>query len=374
MAAGLAPNIYLLIVFRIIQGIGGGVFLPAATAMVSDAFGERRAPAIGLFGSIFPIGGILGPNIGGFIVDNFSWRWVFYVNVPVGVLLFLCGMAFLPKSNKSAHKNQKLDFVGTGLFIGGVLAVLYGITNWANNPGRLGTMVMTWVLFTASLIFFSLFVWYENRISQPMIEIKLLRWRPFLAANIYNFIFGAVVFGFFSFIPYYAKVAYGMSAGQAGLILTPRSLAMVVTSAVVSIFIIRLRYRLPMIIGVVLISLSLFLLSRGYHDLSVFGFGLHNLVVLTLLILISGIGMGVANPASNNAALDLIPERVAAVAGVRGMFRVVGGIIGTAVVTLVLSYFPDKALGMQNIYLVFSVLILLVIPLVFLIPDRARQP
>ncbi len=372
MAAGLAPNIFFLIIFRVIQGVGCGIFLPSAMGIVSDAFGERRAPAIGLFGSIFPIGGILGPNIGGVIIDHLSWRWIFYVNVPIGIALLILGSALLPESAINGKSSKRrMDMTGAGLFTGAVLAILYAITNWANNPGAAGAV--TWVLFALGGVLFVLFVRHEDRVAEPMIDIALLRWRPFLAVNIYNFIFGAVVFGMFVFIPYYATVAYAASAEQSGLVLTPRSVAMVIVSAITSLFIIRFRYRAPMIIGLITISLSLFLLSRGLHDLTILGIDLHNLVVLGLLVMLSGIGMGIANPAANNAALDLIPEKIAAVAGMRGMFRSIGGVFGTAAVILFLSYFPDKAAGMQTIYLWLTFILLSLIPVVFFIPDIARQ-
>jgi MFS family permease len=128
-----------------------------------------------------------------------------------------------------------------------------------------------------------------------------------------------------------------------------------------------------MIIGMVLISSSLFLLSRGYHDITVLGLGFHNLLLLALMVTIFGMGMGIANPAANNAALDLIPEKVAAVAGMRGMFRAIGGVLGTATVTLLLSRMADKAAGMQEIFLGLAILLLLLIPIVFLIPDTAHE-
>jgi len=371
VAAGLAPNIFALIIFRIIQGIGGGAFLPSATGIISDAFGERRAPAIGLFGSIFAIGCILGPNIGGFIIDYFSsWRWIFFVNVPIGVVLLLLGAIVLPGSN-TIRSSHRIDAIGAGLFTGAILAVLYAMTTWANHPGEV--RVITWVLFAIGAILLVIFIRHESRVPEPMIAITLLRWRPFLAANVYNFIFGAVVLGFFSFIPYYATVAYGMTAGQIGLILTPRAAAMIIMSVMTSLFIIRFRYRLPMIIGLVFMAVSLFLLSRGYHDGSILGLGLHTPVLLALLVMLSGIGMGIAGPAANNAVLDLIPEKIAAVAGLRGMFRSIGGVMGTAGVVLALSCFPDKALGMQKIFLGLAFLLLLLIPIVFLIPDMAQQ-
>ncbi|HXG36784.1 MAG TPA: MFS transporter, partial [Dehalococcoidia bacterium] len=144
-------------------------------------------------------------------------------------------------------------------------------------------------------------------------------------------------------------------------------------STLSSFFLIRFGYRTPMILGVLLVSLSLFLLSRGYHDVEVLGFHLPNLMLLALLLMIGGVGMGISGPASNNAALDLMPEKVAAVAGLRGMFRSTGGVLGTAALILALSHFSNKAQGLQQIFLFLACLLLLLIPLVFLIPDTARQ-
>ena len=370
LAAGFAPNIYLLIVFRIIQGIGGGAFLPSATGIISDAFGRRRSTAIGLFASVFPIGGIIGPNIGGFIIDHLSWRWIFFVNIPIGIMLFVLGTMVFPKGNVSPTK-RKVDFVGAGLFAGAVLSILYGLTNWANHPDNPG--LLTRILIALGIILFFLFGRQENRVKQPMIEMDLLRWRPFLAANIYNFVYGAIVFGMFAFIPYYATVGYGMTAGQSGLILTPRSIAMIAMAAVTSIYIMRFGYRLPMILGAVIVAVSFLIMSRGYHDINILGADVHNMVLLIIIVTMGGIGMGVANPAANNAVLDLFPQKVAAVTGMRGMFRITGGVFGTAVVVLALSHFQDKAAGLERLALVFAGLLILLIPIIFMIPDSARE-
>ena len=372
IAAGLAPNIYVLIIFRILQGIGGGTFLPSATGIVSDAFGDRRAQAIGLFGSIFPIGGIIGPNIGGLILDNMSWRWIFFVNVPVGVLLLIFGSMILPKGVQTINaSNRKIDMTGVGLFVGAIFALLYAMTDLANANGHLSAL--PFVLVALAVVQFALFVRHEDRTSSPMIDMRLLRWRPFVAVNVYNFLFGAVVFGVTGFIPYYATTAFGMTPGQNGLLLTPRSITMIIVSALTSLFIIRFRYRAPMIAGLVIIAGSLFVLSRGYHDLTIMGIGLHSMVLLASLVALVGVGMGIANPASNNAALDLIPGKVAAATGMRGMSRSVGGVLGTAAVSLVLSYFPDKAQGMQYIYLGLAAIMIIIIPIVFMIPDTAAD-
>lgn len=369
IAAGLAPNVYWLIVFRVVQGVGGGAFLPSATGIISDAFGVRRTTAIGLFGSIFPIGGILGPNIGGFIIDHFSWRWIFFVNVPIGLALIALGLLVLPKGNIAAV-SRRIDAVGAGLFSGAILSLLFALTNWANRPE--GIEAMTLVFFAVGAALLVVLVWHERRTEQPMIDLALVRARPFLAVNVFNLVLGAVIFGFFSFTPYYATVAYGMTAGQSGLVLTPRSLAMMITSAVSSFLIIRLRYRLPMIIGLVIMAASLFLLGQGYHSSSMLGFNMGDLALLATLVMLGGIGMGIANPAANNAALDLLPDKIAAVAGLRGMFRSVGGVLGTAALALALSRASDKAQGLETIFVVLGFLLLLLIPVVFLIPDKTR--
>jgi MFS family permease len=145
------------------------------------------------------------------------------------------------------------------------------------------------------------------------------------------------------------------------------------TSALSSFFLIRLGYRKPMIIGVLLLSVSLASLSPGFHNASVLGVRIPDLVLLALLMMIGAVGMGISGPAANNAALDLVPDKVAAIAGMRGMFRSTGGVLGTATIILGLSHYDDKASGLQQIFLILSVAILTLIPLVFLIPDAARR-
>jgi EmrB/QacA subfamily drug resistance transporter len=370
IAAGFSPNIYYLIIFRIIQGAGAGAFFPSATGIVSDSFGSKRGTAIGLFGSIFPIGGIIGPNIGGLIIDHLSWRWIFFVNIPIGILLIVLGLLILPRGD-SVPSKRRVDYTGAGLFSGAILAVLYAMTNWADNPQ--GDRLLTWILFAVGAALLLLFLRQERRTEQPLINLELLRRRPFAASNIYNFFFGAVVFGPATLIPYYATVAYNMTAEQSGIILTPRSVAMIAVSAITSIFIIRFRYRLPMMLGSLVMAAGFFLLSQGFHDVVMLGLGFQNLVLLALINMLGGIGMGLANPASNNALLELAPEKVAAVMGMRGMFRMTGGIFGTAVMVLVLSHYQDGAAGFQQVVFYFGIMQVLLIPLILLIPDATRE-
>ncbi|MBI2864152.1 MAG: MFS transporter [Chloroflexi bacterium] len=369
---GFAPNIFVLIFARVLQSIAGGALLPAATSIASDGFGERRATAIGLFTAIYPLGGVIGPNIGGFVIDHFSWRWMFYGGVPVSALTLLAGLALIPRSER-LEGGKPVDVVGAGLFAGSMVAILSAMTAWGDDAQSMRNP-LTWLLVIAGVIALVVFLRHEKRSPAPVIELKLLTDRPLLASNFYNFLFGVSIFTLSSFVPYYATVAYGMSAGEGGAVLAPRSAAMVIASTVSSVLLIRWGYRMPMILGLVLNSVSLFLVSQGFHDLSLLGLQVPNVVLLSSIVMLAGLGQGVCGPPANNASLDLVPGQIAAAVGLRGMFRATGGVFGMAATILVVSQFgPQKAEGMQTVFLALGLIGLVAVPAVFAIPDTARQ-
>jgi EmrB/QacA subfamily drug resistance transporter len=371
IAAGFAPNIYFLIVCRVLQGIGGGAFMPSATGIISDAFVDRRATAIGLFASIFPIGGIIGPNIGGFIIDHVSWRWIFFVNGPIGLLLLVSALSILP-SSRSAVARRAIDAIGVALFAVSMFLVLYSLLAWGNEA-QSGAGLITWLFLSLGLALLLAFLWRESHTDSPLIDLELLKKRPFMAINTYAMVQGSVIFGISSFIPLYAVLAYGMSASESGFILTPRSITMILVSAIASFLIIRSGYRAPMVIGILLLSLSLLLLGLGLHDLSVFGLHIPDIALLSVIVALSGAATGLTFPASNNANLDLAPGKIAAISALRSMFRSIGGIIGGALIVLFLSHYSDQGEGLQHIFLFLSIMLLAIIPVVLLIPDTARQ-
>lgn len=370
LLCAIAPNVYLLIFFRVLQAMGGGAFLPSAAGIVSDVFAPRhRRTAIGLFTSVFPIGGIVGPNIGGWVIDHFGWRAIFSINVPIGIVLFALGVVLLPSGGR-IHGARSIDLAGAAAFGAGIVGLMYGMTVWGEKI-HFTPQVALWFLVGVAAL--ALFVWRESRTDDPMVELRLLKERAFFAANLYNFLYGALVFGFFSFIPLYAVREYGMSASAAGFILTPRAIAMIALSTISSFLLLRFGYRLPMIAGIVLISISLFLVAQNWHHPVVFGHRVSDVVLLSTLLSISGLGIGIGGPAANNAAIELMPEAVARITGLRGMFRSTGGVLGTAAIVLILAHYQDQARGLQQIFLGLAFLVLLVIPPIFLIPDTARQ-
>jgi hypothetical protein len=218
-----------------------------------------------------------------------------------------------------------------------------------------------------------LFVRHEGKAKAPLLDMELVRRPAFVAANSWNFLYGASLFGVFSLTPYYATVVYGMSPAESGALLTPRSIAMIAASTMSSFWLIRKGYHRPMIIGAVLVFSCLAILGASFHNVSIGGVAIPDFWVLSVPILLGGLGMGISNPASANAGLDLVPDKMAAAAGMRGMFRQTGGVLGTAAMTIALSQFDDKAEGFRAIFLFIAVAHLFLIPLTLAIPDTARD-
>lgn len=374
IGAGLSPNIYVLIGCRVLQAIGSGCFMPSATGLIGDAFeGDDRRTALGLFASIFPLGGVVGPNVGGIVLESFSWHWLFFITVPFSLTLAVVGYFALPADRpRNTAERRAMDGYGAGLFGGSMFSVLFGMTYLANHPHQLLSAI-PWLFIGLGIVLIALFLRHEASTPAPLLDLDLLRRPAFVAANSWNFLYGASLFGVFSLTPYYATVVYGMSPAESGALLTPRSIAMIAASTLSSFFLIRKGYHKPMIIGVLLVFVCMVMLGASFSDVSLAGIAIPDFWVLSVPILLGGLGMGISNPASANAGLDLVPDKMAAAAGMRGMFRNTGGVLGTAAMTIALSQFDDKAEGFRDIFLFIAIAHLLLIPLTLAIPDTARN-
>jgi EmrB/QacA subfamily drug resistance transporter len=381
LACGLAPNIYSLVAFRFLQGIGGASFLPTAAGIVSDQFPEHRQQAIGLFSSIFSIGGIVGPNLGGWIVSRYSWRYIFYINLPIGLGLLVLIMLLL--RDTQVRSRPHIDLPGAGYFFGAILFLMLGCNQLADNLS-VASGLLAVLLVLVSGMFLTLFARHERREPNPILDLTLLRSKPFLAANIYNMMIGAGIFGIVSFIPLYATSVQHLSTMMSGVILTPRSIGVICSSTITSFLLQRWGYRWPMVWGLCIMAVSTLLLGDT-------GFQLWPGLLLTwsvperlsLLILVTGIGLGIALPASNNACIELMPSKIATITGLRGMFRYVGGAVGISLTTLILHASGSPATGFRVTFVTFGLVLLGTVPLVFLMPtgrqagggpDPWRQP
>jgi EmrB/QacA subfamily drug resistance transporter len=369
LGCGLAPNIYVLIAFRFLQGIGGASFLPTASGIVSDHFPKSRATAIGLFSSIFNIGAIVGPNLGGWIVSRYSWRYVFYVNLPIGLLLIVLILLLL-KSSEVSH-GRHTDYPGASFMAGSILFLMFSL-NCVGESLSFSSLFLAALFAALGLSLFLLFLRHERKETNPILDLSLLQSRPFLAANVLNLIVGAGALGILSFIPLYATSVYKLSTLMSGMILTPRSMGVICASSITSFMLVRWGYRRPMVWGLVIMGLSTVSLGGG---LPLWGsaaarWGIPALI--SLFLLFAGIGAGMAFPAANNACIELMPDRVATIVGLRAMFRMVGAALGVSFITFALHLSRDPGFGFTLTFLACGLGLFLAIPFVFLMPSGKR--
>ncbi len=370
LLGAVAPNIGFLIAARFIQAIGAGSFLPLVTAIASDQFPEARQQAIGLFSSIFPVGMIIGPNLGGWMVEEFGWRSVFWLNIPLCALIFIATLVIMKKGLNSAGK---LDMTGAGLFTGMISAFLIALSLIGSSRSGSSWGVFSALLVLAAGLFF-LFRRHENHTPEPIIDRQVLSAKPFQAANYFNLIYGAAVLGVMSFIPLYAITVYNMSTLGSGLILTPRSAGTIIASFITSMMLPKWGYRWPMLAGTGILIASLVLLGTRFPDVTIGSRQISGTVLLGILMFVSGAGMGMVAPAANNACIELMPERVATITGVRGMFRQSGSATSIAVTALVLENFSNMATGFRVVFYGLAAILILTIPLIFAMPRSACTP
>jgi EmrB/QacA subfamily drug resistance transporter len=370
LLCALAPNIGLLIGFRVIQAIGGGGFLPCAAGIVNDEFPEARQRFIGLFSSIFPIGMIIGPNLGGWMIEAFGWRSIFWFNVPLGIVVLVLLQVLLSTGEKSST-SRSIDFIGAGLLLSSISALMFGLTEIASSDS--GTSgVFVGAFFALGIILMFAFVRREHRAREPIIDLELLGKRPFLAANAYNLIYGISALGVFSLIPLYAVSIYKMSVFESGIVLTPRSVGMIAASTITSFSLMRWGYRWPILSGTLTTGLGFFLLSLESQGIEVMGFHLGATPLLFIILGLCGIGHGICTPAASNACIELMPDKVATITGLRGMFRQLGSVIGVAIGTVILHSVADMQRAFYIVLLGSALIILISIPTIFVMPAFPR--
>jgi EmrB/QacA subfamily drug resistance transporter len=369
LLSALSPSIGILIAARLIQGIGGGGFMPSVMGLVADAFPNSRQKSIGLTSSIMPIGQIIGPNLGAWLTATFGWRSVFWFNVPLGVIVLIACVILL---KSSSHGKSSFDLLGAGLFAGSLSAFMAGISMMGNEATALNWL-MAGALVAGSIILMVWFIRQQARVTDPVIDLHLLKEKRFFAANVYNFFFGVAIVGVFTLIPLFAVTVYGMSTLESGLILTTRSVAVTLAAVITSLYLVRWGYRWPIIIGTMASAASLVFLALEPTTLNILGTGFSITVVISLILLLSGIGGGIIAPAANNACIELMPHRVATITGIRGMFRQAGAAISITISTLILHLVGNLAVGFFVIFLGLAIILLSTVPLILMMPDGARM-
>lgn len=243
---GMANDMTQLIIYRGIQGIGGGIMMPMAMIVVGDVFtGKERAKWQGVFGGLYGLASVLGPQIGGFIVDHLNWRWVFYINLPVGILATV--LIAMGLSKYKAEGPVKFDVAGMATLTAGVVSLLLGLTFGGDQYAWGSWQIIS--LFAAAVIFFALFVWAEKRAEEPIIPLWLFRNRTFTLLNGIGFFMSVGMFGAIMFVPFFMQGVVGVSATESGTIMTPMMITMIIGSVVGGRLVYRIGVKTQLIVG-----------------------------------------------------------------------------------------------------------------------------
>lgn len=319
--AGVATNMTELIAFRGIQGVGAGGLIVLTQAIIADIVSPReRGRYMGLFGAVFGAASVVGPLTGGFLTDHLSWRWVFYVNVPLAAIALLVTSAVLPSSPR--RRFVRVDWLGTALLAGAISCFVL-LTTWGGTEHSWGSPVIVG-LGVASAVLAALFVVVERRAIEPALPLRLFRLRSFSIASGVSLLVGVAMYGAITYLPTLLQVANGASASDSGLLLVPLMLGLLGASTLAGQIITRTgRYRLFPVVGTALAALGMFLLSTLGTGSSRAESGLYMVML--------GVGLGFTMQVMVLATQNETPaDDVGVATATVTFFRTVGGSIGVA--------------------------------------------
>jgi EmrB/QacA subfamily drug resistance transporter len=313
-----------LIAFRALQGLGAGGLMPLAFIIIGDMFSfAQRARMQGLFSGVWGVASIVGPLLGGFLVDNISWHWVFYVNLAPGILAtLLLWFGWRDPVREPGATRLPIDFGGTILLSASVVALLLGLSD-LQSPVGIGLLL-------AATVLFALLLWIERRAADPILPLPLFGNRLFAVATAQGVLAGWAMFGSTSFVPLFVQAVMGTSATAAGGTLTPQMLGWVGASIIGSRLLLRYGYRTIALVGMGILVAGVFLMTRVSLNTTLPG------VMFNLALM--GIGMGLALPAFLIAVQSSVQRKTMGTATATLQFsRNIGGTVGVSIMGVILS-------------------------------------
>ena len=322
-------GINMLIAARVLQGVGGAMMMPQSLSLLTVVFPpEKRGTAIGIWGSVVGLGAVAGPLIGGYLVTEYAWEWVFLINLPVGVAALVAAFRIIPEST-DPQASRKLDWVGLTLSAVGIFGFVYGviegnIRGWS-DPVIIGSIGL-------GLLLIVIFVWWEHRVPDPMMKVELFRNRNFLLGNIVSLAVAFGMLGIFFPLTIFLQGVLGYSAIKAGLAMSPMSITILFAAPFAGRLSDRVGTRWLIFAGLITQAIGiLFIIRQTMLDATPW--------TLLPALALTGLGMGFTFAPMTAAVMREVPPRIAGSAsGILNTMRNIGQVLGIAVLGSVLQY------------------------------------
>lgn len=337
MLCGQAHSMAELIIFRGIQGLGAGMLQPIVFTLVGDIYPpEDRAKLQGLFGGVFGVASVLGPKIGGWLTHNLSWRWVFYVNFPIGVIAFLI-ILFGLKESRGARR--PIDYWGSITVTAGIVAILLALsmggTTYAWNSWQMVS------LFAVAIVLLIAFVGIESRVPEPILSFALFKKRTYSVMSLVALLMGIGMFGTIIFVPWFIQGVVGVDPNVAGNVMTPMMFTVIVFSFTAGRLAVRIPYRLIASSGFLLLAVGFLLMTRWTASTTQL-----QAIVATMVV---GAGVGLLMPTMTLATQNAFGARFRGqvTSGIQ-FFRSVGGTLGTTIFGMIFNQQMGNNLPLLN--------------------------
>lgn len=334
LACGLAPTVGLLIAFRVLQGLGGAMLMPSTLSIVATVFPPaQRGAAMGVWGGVSGLATAMGPTLGGLIVDGASWRWIFLINLPIGVIALVLTLRIVPESKNPAAVTS-LDLPAVAVFSAAMFCLTFALIE-GQKHGWTSSLIVS--LFAACIALLVVFVLRERRERQPLIDFSLFRRRNFAAGNLTGLILSFGMMGVFFLVPIFLQTILGYSALKAGAVMTPMSVAIMVSAPAAGRLSDRVGSRWLICLGLLLLALGIGWMA-GLTPLQ--GGVSPSTAALSLMLpfVTAGLGIGFAIAPTTSAVMAAAPpDRVGNASGVLSTARQVGSVMGIAVLGAILQ-------------------------------------
>jgi DHA2 family multidrug resistance protein len=332
LLCGLAPNLGMLIFFRVLQGAGGGGLQPSEQAILADTFPPaKRGMAFAVYGIAVVMAPAIGPTLGGWITDNFTWRWIFLLNIPVGILSLMLTSRLIqdpPHMKRKKLSETKIDYIGLGLVAVG-LGTLQVVLDKGQREDWFEShlILILSVISAASLLFL---IYWEWTREDPVIDLHLFTNRTFAAANLLMFMLGFALLASTVLLPLYMQTLLGYTAEQSGMALSPGGFLIMLLMPLVGFMLSRFDARKLMMFGLITLSFSLFHMTN-------FTLGV-DFKTVVYARMVQAAGMAFLFVPINTAAYSFLPkEKNNAASGLMNLARNIGGSVGISVVTTMLD-------------------------------------